>query len=240
MATKELVKSFYGADSIERTYFDGCSNAGRQALVEAMRYPDDYDGIVAEAPIIDRRGTIAGNYKNSKAFLNAFVPPAALRAIDAAVMDNCDAADGVDDGLIQNPAKCSFDPDSLVPQTLTQAQADALKLFIRGIRDDHDRLLHPGYSVSDLSAPGAVGFIPSVELVPPVDPASAQPWRTAAPLAWRIADSTIRQIVVRDPNFNSNLDWPEPTVYLRAKQPGCSTGEPDSVTPIRRRNWFRI
>jgi feruloyl esterase len=209
LATKELVKSFYGADSIERAYFDGCSNAGRQALVEAMRYPDDYDGIIAEAPIIDRRGTIAGNYKNPKAFLNAFVPPAALRAIDAAVMDNCDASDGVVDGLIQNPAMCSFDPDSLVPQTLTQAQADALKIFIRGIRDDHDRLLHPGSSVSDLSAPGAVGFIPWVELVPPVDPTSAQPWGTAAPLAWRIADSTIRQIVMRDPDFNSNLDWPE-------------------------------
>jgi feruloyl esterase len=243
VATKELVKGFYGALAIERSYFDGCSNAGRQALVEAMRYPDDYDGIIAEAPIIDRRGTITGSYKNSKAFLNAFVPPATLRAIDAAVMDNCDAADGVVDRLIQNPAMCSFDPDSLVPQALTQAQADALKIFIRGVRDDHDRLLHPGYSLSDLSAPGAVGFIPWVELVPPVDPASAQPWGTAAPLAWRIADSTIRQIVVRDPNFNSNLDWPETdgvltseaaTLFDRRTRFG-DADQPEKLVPYLRR-----
>ena len=124
-------------------------------------------------------------------------------------MGNCDAADGVVDGLIQNPAGCSFDPDSLVPQTLTQAQADALEIFIRGVRDDRGRLLQPGSSVSDLSARGGVGFIPWVELFPPVDPASAQPWGAAAPLAWRIADSTIRHVVVRDPDFNVNLDWPE-------------------------------
>ena len=132
-------------------------------------------------------------------------------------MGNCDAADGVVDGLIQNPAGCSFDPDSLVPQTLTQAQADALEIFIRGVRDDRGRLLQPGSSVSDLSAPGAVGFIPWVELFPPVDPASAQPWGAAAPLAWRIADSTIRHVVVRDPDFNVNLDWPEADGVLKSE-----------------------
>jgi feruloyl esterase len=209
VATKELVKGFYGALAIERSYFDGCSNAGRQALMEAMRYPDDYDAIIAEAPIVDRRGTIAAQYKNSKAFLDAFIPPTAVRAIDAAVMEDCDNADGVVDGVLQNPGKCSVDPDSLVPQALTQAQADAFKIYIRGVRDDRGRLLHPGSSVSGLSAPGIVGFIPWVETVPPVDPTSAQPWGTAAPFGWRIADSTIRHLVVRDPNFNTNLDWPE-------------------------------
>jgi feruloyl esterase len=207
VATKDLVLWFYRARSIERSYFDGCSNSGRQALVEAMRYPDDYDGIIAGAPVVDRLGANIRHYKNVKAFLNAFIPPSALPAIDAAVKANCDGADGVVDGLIQNPAMCSFNPDSLVPSTLTQAQADALKIFIRGVRDDRGRLLHPGSSVSDLSAPG--GFFPWAESVLPVDPAAAQPWGAAAPISWRIADSTIRYIVVRDPNFNTNLDWPE-------------------------------
>ena len=208
LATKELVKSFYGASSIERSYFDGCSGGGRAALMEAMRYPDDYDGIIAEAPILDV-GTISSQYKNAKAFLNAFIPPATVRAIDAAVTENCDSADGVVDGLIQNPAMCSFDPDSLVPQTLTQAQADALQIFIGPVRDDRGRLLHPGSSLSGLSAPGAVGFFPWVESVPPVDPGAAQPWGAAAPLAWRIGDSTLRYLVLREPGFNTNLDWAE-------------------------------
>jgi feruloyl esterase len=209
LATKDLVKSFYGSSAIEYSYFDGCSGGGRAALMEAMRYPDDYDGIIAEAPILDRVGTIASQYKNAKAFLNAFIPPAAVRAIDAAVTENCDAADGVVDGLIQNPAMCSFDPDSLVPQTLTQAQAAALEIFMSPVRNDRGRLLHPGGSMSGLSAPGAVGFFPWVETVPAVDPGAAQPWGAAAPLAWRIGDSSIRYLLVREPNFNTNLDWPE-------------------------------
>jgi feruloyl esterase len=205
-ATKQLVTGFYG-QPIERSYFDGCSNAGRHALVAAMHYPDDYDGIIAGAPYIDQRGTQIWGYKNAKAFLNAFIPPATLRAIDSAVMDNCDATDDVVDGLIQNPAACSFDPDSLVPQVLTQPQADALKLFIRAVRREDGRVLFPGSSVSNLSAPG--GFIPWAELAPPVDPTSAQPWGAAAPLTWRIADSIMRHIVMRDPDFNANLDWPQ-------------------------------
>ena len=209
VATKELVTMFYGGP-IERSYFDGCSNAGRNALKEAMRYPDDYDGIIAGAPYMDQRGNQIWGYKNAKAFLNAFIPPATLPAIDAAVKANCDGADGVADGLIQNPAMCSFDPDSLVPATLTQAQSDALNVFIRAVRDDRGRVLYPGSSISDLSdAGGFGGFIPWTELMPPVNPISAQPWGTAAPLTWQAADTVIRHLVVRDPSFNTNLDWPE-------------------------------
>ena len=215
VATKSLVTAFYGADSIERSYFDGCSTGGRLALVAAMRYPEDYDGIIAGAPYIDQRGTLLGGYKNAKAFLDAFIPPAAFPAIDAAVKANCDGSDGLEDGLIQNPAKCSFSPDGLVPHTLTQAQADALKVFIRAIRDDRGRLIYPGSSVSDLSASG--GFVPWIELAPAVDPSAAQPWGTAAPLIWRIADSVIRYIVVRDPAFNANLDWPQSDGVITAE-----------------------
>jgi len=210
VATKELVQWFYRARSIEHSYFDGCSTGGRNALVEAIRYPEDYDGIIAGAPHMDHRGTQIWGYKNAKAFLNAFIPPAALPAIDAAVKANCDRTDGVVDGLIQNPAMCSFNPDSLVANTLTEAQADAFKIFIRAVRDDHGRLLFPGSSVSDLGAVNFFGgFTPWDESVPPVDLASAQPWGMAAPLTWRIADTIIRNMVVRDSNFNANLDWPE-------------------------------
>jgi feruloyl esterase len=172
-----------------------------------MQYPDDFDGVIAGAPGMHRLGMATAAYKNTKAFLNVFIPPAALPAIDAAVRHDCDAADGVVDGLIQNPGKCSFNPDSLVPQTLTQAQADALTIFMGGVRDDRGRLLQHGSSASDLNAPG--GFIPWIESVPPVDPFSAQPWGMAAPIGWRLADGNIRYLVMRDPNFNVNLDWPE-------------------------------
>jgi feruloyl esterase len=95
VATKELVTSFYGVHSIERSYFDGCSNAGRIGLLSAIRYPEDYDGIIAGAPAIDQRGFHLGFYKNSKAFLNAFIPPTVLPALDAAIRANCDGVDRV-------------------------------------------------------------------------------------------------------------------------------------------------
>jgi feruloyl esterase len=245
VATKELVKSFYGAGAIEHSYFDGCSTGGRSALVEAMRYPEDYDGIIAAAPAMEARGLSSWSYKNAKAFLNAFIPSAALPAIDAAVKANCDAADGVVDGLIQNPALCSFDPDTLVPGTLTQAQADALKIFIRAARDERGKLLFPGSSVSDLSSNNLFGgFRPWVELTPPVDPTAAQPWGASSPLSWRIADTIIRNMVVRDPNFNTNLDWPETegvlskeAARLFKKRTRLGDSErPEKLVPYLRRN----
>lgn len=209
VATKELVKAFYGTDTITRAYFHGCSNGGRNGLMEAMRYPDDFDGIVAGAPYMDIRTQLSA-YKNTKAFLNAFIPPAQLAAIDAAVRANCDGADAVVDGLIQNPAKCSFDPQTLVPGTLTQAQADAIGIYLRAVRDERGRLIFPGSSVSDLSGSGGFGgFVPFIQLGPPVDPFGAQPWGNLAPLHWRGADSVIRHMVALDPQFNSNLEWPQ-------------------------------
>jgi feruloyl esterase len=209
VAAKAMVKAFYAARRIQRSYFDGCSNAGRNGLMAAMRYPDDYDGIIAAAPYLDARIQLAG-YKSTKAFLDAYVPPPLVPAIDAAVRASCDAADGVVDGLIQNPAKCAFDPHELVPGTLTEAQADALDLYFRAVRDEHDRVVYPGSTVSDLSGAGGFGgFVPWIVLAPPSDPAAAQPWGNAAPLAWRAADGLIRYQVERDAAFDANLDWPE-------------------------------
>lgn len=210
IAAKGLVTLFYDSGPIERAYFDGCSTAGRNGLMEAMRYPEDYDGVIAGAPHLDHSGNQTWGYKNTKAFLNAFIPRSTLTAVDAAVKADCDARDGTSDGLIQNPATCGFDPQTLVPATLTQAQADALEIFIRGVRDDHDRLRYPGSSVSDLSDSGGFGgFIPWTERVPAVDPFAAQPWAAAPPLSWTAADTMIRNFVMRDQTFNANLDWPE-------------------------------
>jgi feruloyl esterase len=207
---RALVTRFYDEGPIERAYFDGCSTAGRNALMEAMRYPDDYDGIIAGAPHMDHSGNQTWGYKNAKAFLDAFIPRPVLAAIDAAVKADCDGRDGVVDGLIQNPAMCAFDPQTLVPATLTQAQADAFDIFIRAVRDDHGRLRYPGSSISDLSDSGGFGgFIPSTERAPAVDRFAAQPWGAAAPLSWVAADTIIRNFVMRDQSFNANLDWPE-------------------------------
>jgi feruloyl esterase len=109
---KAIIAAFYEAD-VRFSYFNGCSAGGRQALVAAQRYPDDFDGIVAGAPALNATGRasfamwVAQNVHRSDA---SVVPPAKFPAINQAVLEACDALDGVTDGVIDNPKACTFDP----------------------------------------------------------------------------------------------------------------------------------
>ena len=210
VAAKLLVAGYYGAAKITRAYFDGCSFGGHMGLMEAMRYPDDYDGIVAGAPYMDNHTQLWG-YKNAKAFLDAYVPPPLLAKVNDAVLARCDAADGVKDGLIQNPARCAFDPQSLVPDTLTQAQANAFKTFLRATSDGHGHVIYPGSSVSDLTAMDgpAGGFIGWVESVPPLDAAAAEPWGDKPPVLWAAAEGFTKYFDLENPGYDLNRNWPE-------------------------------
>jgi feruloyl esterase len=209
VAAKALVAGYYSAPKIDKAYFDGCSFGGHMGMMEAMRYPDDYDGIVAGAPYIDNH-TVIWSYKDAKAFLNAYIPRDLVAKINDAVLASCDAADGTKDGLIQNPAKCSFDPQSLVPDTLSKAQADAFQLFMRATTDADGHVLYPGSSVSDLAAADgpAGGFMGWVESVPPVDAGAAEPWGDKPPVLWAAAEGFTKYFVLRDPQVNLNADWP--------------------------------
>ena len=114
VAAKALVLKYYAADSIKRAYFGGCSNGGRMALQEAERYPDDFDGIISGAPFISVRAIMTPLKVLKDMKPDGYIPPELLPKIDEAVYASCDAADGVKDGLIQNPGKCAFDPATLI------------------------------------------------------------------------------------------------------------------------------
>ena len=153
VASKEFVKSYY-RQPIAHAYFNGCSNGGRQAITEAVRYPDDFDGIIVGCPWLDPAGSALLNVQRTKSFLDParYIPLDKFTAIDDAVLAKCDLYDGVKDGLIQNPSRCDFDPHSLVPKLLTQAQADALDHYFDAVRDPQGNLVHPGSSVARLQA----------------------------------------------------------------------------------------
>jgi feruloyl esterase len=116
--------------------------------------------------------------------------------IEAAIQKQCDAVDNVSDGLIQNPARCSFDPDSLVPNSLTRQQADALKLIIKPVSDEKGHNIYPGSSVSNLGQFGSSPGGPINELeTPPTDPAGAKPWGSAGiPTNWNLAIGIISNL----------------------------------------------
>jgi len=128
---KAIVRAFYGSPA-RRSYWNGCSTGGRQGLKEAQKFPDDFDGIIAGAPA---NRTLIGLWNGVAMFKEAgsFVPPAKYPAIHQAVLEACDALDGLKDGLIADPARCKFDPGTLSckgpdsPSCLTAPQVEAVR-----------------------------------------------------------------------------------------------------------------
>ena len=109
---KAIIDAFYGTPPA-LSYWNGCSQGGRQGITEAARYPADYDAIIAGAPAIDHMQLHA-----ARMALNVFVhrtgdsyiPPEKYPAIHRAALNACDALDGLKDGLIADPTRCRFDP----------------------------------------------------------------------------------------------------------------------------------
>jgi feruloyl esterase len=115
VAAKAIVAAYYGR-APDHAYFIGCSGGGRQALKQAQKYPDDYEGIIAGAPgpnmnRLSARHLWAGLY--GQAHPADVLSNAEWDQVEAAVTEKCDALDGVKDGLIGNPLRCRFDPASL-------------------------------------------------------------------------------------------------------------------------------
>lgn len=206
VASKLLVKAYYQTETIRRSYFDGCSNGGKMGLLEASRYPNDYDGIISGSPWLDPVGTSLWSVKNIKALLDAYIPAAKFDAVAAAILKQCDKADGVADGLIQNPAKCAFDPNALVPETLTQKQANALKTIMSPVRDEQGKLIYPGASVGNLgqvniTVRGATNYLDA----PAADPTSAKPWGDATvPANWSLSQNILMKLGYYDAGRDMN------------------------------------
>ncbi len=179
---KAVIQAYYGRPA-RRSYFVGCSDGGREALMEAQRYPADFDGIVVGAPANNWTRLLTSGVWNWSALTEtpgSAIPVAKLRLIQRAVAAACDRLDRVVDGLIENPRQCQFDPAPLRcpgaerADCLTAAQLTALKKIYDGPKNPR---------TGERIYPGAV---PGTEAVP----GNWQPWMIASPemplplLAW--------------------------------------------------------
>ncbi len=183
VASKAIAAAYYGKQPL-RAYFNGCSTGGRQALAEAQRYPNDYDGIVAGA---------AANYPThlqgaqvwTAKITNqngGYIPPAKYPLIHNAVLEACDALDGVKDRVLEDPRRCHFDPQALLckgadnGQCLTAAQVEVARKIYAG--------------------PGAAIF-------PGLERGSEMGWATlSAPKPMALAAETYQYLVFHDPNWD--------------------------------------
>jgi feruloyl esterase len=140
MAGKAILQAFYGTGP-QLSYFTGCSDGGHEGLMEAQRYPGDYDGVLAGASANFWSRQSAAWVWEARAALDdpaSYIPAAKLPMISQAAVIACDGLDGVIDGLIGDPRRCSFDPATLQcsgpddPSCLTAEQVDAVKKIYAG------------------------------------------------------------------------------------------------------------
>jgi feruloyl esterase len=138
-ATKAITTAYYGR-AIERSYFNGCSTGGRQALTEAQRFRD-YDGIIAGAPAYYTTRLQGMQIWTAQAVHKdeaSYIPPEKYALLHRAVLQDCDALDGVKDGVLEDPTRCRFDPAVLAckngagPDCLTGPQVEAVRKIYSG------------------------------------------------------------------------------------------------------------
>jgi len=157
---KAIIQAFYG-EAPKHSYFAGCSNGGRQALMEAQRFPNDYDGILAGAPAnywTRVFATFIWDIQAAQKDPASYIPARKIPAISAAVIAACDAhgEDGVNDGILNDPRECHFDPATIVCKTadsndcLTAPQATALQKIYSGPvysapKDAKGKQIFPGF-----------------------------------------------------------------------------------------------
>ncbi len=151
---KRIAAAFYG-HAPDHSYFSSCSNGGREALMEAQRYPEDYDGIIAGAAAADWTHIFEGAALINVKWLAdgpSYLPGKKLPAIHAAVLAACDSLDGIKDGVIDDPRRCEFDPSVLLchgsesDTCLTAEQVGTLRNLYKGPTLKSGKPLMPGFS----------------------------------------------------------------------------------------------
>ncbi|KAJ6479361.1 tannase and feruloyl esterase [Mycena vulgaris] len=161
---KHIMEVYYGKPAA-KSYYLGCSTGGRQGTQAALRFPEDFDGILAGAPATDFNH-IMGWFGSLSHFVGAgndsvpdtspkFIPPALWAVVSAEILRQCDALDGVVDGIITEPDDCHFRPEAIActanqtTNCLTPPQVQALKNIYSPLLGSHGELIYPRY------APGA-------------------------------------------------------------------------------------
>lgn len=141
VAGKAIASSFYGKP-LQHTYFNGCSNGGRQAMMEVQRYPDDFDGIIGGHPATGTpmQAGRAVVYQTMLASPENFLTAEKIEVLSNATLAACDAADGLKDGLVSDPRKCTFNIETLAckgadgPDCLTAGQIASARKVYGGVK----------------------------------------------------------------------------------------------------------
>jgi feruloyl esterase len=167
VTAKALIKAYYQND-IARSYFTGCSRGGGQGFMEAQRYPEDFDGIVAGAPAFNwvpglaaiATGVSQAMYPDPHKMEAAVVGPKEQELIESSYLDMCDEQDGIKDGILNDPRQCTFDVATLLCKgketdtCLSKEQLAAVRVIYDGPKDSKGKPLFYGFPFGGETAIG--------------------------------------------------------------------------------------
>ncbi|MDA0204991.1 MAG: tannase/feruloyl esterase family alpha/beta hydrolase [Acidobacteria bacterium] len=156
---KTIAAHYYDAPP-NFSYWDGCSTGGRQGLMSAQRFPDDFDGVLAGAPVLNFSGTMISYAWTQQALTKAPLSIAKVELLGRKVYERCDKLDGVTDGLIEDPRQCDFEPSQHLkqcdgatgPDCFSAPEVAALSLFYADVRGGGETLF-PGWPLGAEPAP---------------------------------------------------------------------------------------
>jgi hypothetical protein len=156
VAAKAIITAFYGSGP-KRSLYASCSTGGRIGLMEAYRYPDDYDGISAVAPANQMVPLMIMSLWTGSAVMKddaSRIPPPLMQRVQKAALAACDTGDGIEDGIINHPPACAFDPGALqctagaAADCLTAPQVAALRAIYAGPKNPRTgKQIYPGLPI---------------------------------------------------------------------------------------------
>jgi len=189
LKSKAIIAAYYGRGA-KLSYWNGCSAGGKQGLKEAQRFPDDFDAIIAGAPANNWTGRAAHALWIAQAVHNdeaSYIPPSKYPLIHNAVLEACDARDGVKDGILDDPTRCQFDPKVLEckgadgPGCLSAPQVEAARRIYSGVANSRTK----------------------EQIFPGLEPGSELGWAVmAGPQAFAIAQEHFKYVVFKDPSWD--------------------------------------
>ena len=212
VAGKELTAAFFGK-APDHAYFNGCSNGGRQALMEVQRYPTDFDGIIAGDPATGTPMQVGRALVFQRMLLHPenYLPIAKVELLSNATLAECDAKDGLKDGLITDPRLCTFKPESLEcasgdgPDCLTAAQVDTVKKIYSPVKTPDGRIYTQGFPIGhEGSSTGWPAWITG--RTPPAPQADGTlAFGTQVPSGYGLAESNMRFLATE--NDDRSFNW---------------------------------
>jgi feruloyl esterase len=209
VAAKAITQAYYGA-APSHAYFNGCSNGGRQALMEAQRFPEDFDGLIAGDPALGTLGQIRRTltYQQMLSSPDRFVPAAKVALLARKTLEACDARDGLEDGLISDPRMCQFAPETLActagdtADCLTKREIETVEAVYADQKTPAGDVM-PGFPVGHED--GTTGWQQWItSATPPVARADGTAEFTGGPLGFRIQDGFLKYLASPD---GQPIDW---------------------------------